>query len=604
MRARVPAAADLVVLAVAFVALLAWSWGTWPDVLVDFGRELYAAWRLSRGEVLYRDVASFYGPLSPYVNALWFRLFGVGLRTLVLANLVLLAAATLLLRALLLRAGTRRAAAGAAALVFLCVCGFSRLVQNGSFNFVCPYAHEATHGFLLALAALVCALRAGDPRAHPSLRPALLWSAGAGLLCGLCFLTKPEPFVAGLGASALALALSAGPRPARERVALGAAFAAALVLPAVLAFALLARAMSADEAARATLGSWAYLDNADLLGQRYFAWSMGLDDPRQSLLRMAGALGREALLLLPALGLAWTLRGRPGPQRWAAPAAGLLTLGGLIPFARARWWFGLARPLPLWTLAVLLAAALAWKRGGEAAHTRACGARLALATLALLLLPRIVLNARVFHYGFVLAGPALALLVAALLDWIPRGLDGAGAAGRVFAAAAGAAVIVAVVFHLTESQSRMEALRQEVGQGPDRFRADARGGYVRAVVEALAQMPGEDPTLAVLPEGVMINYLARRPTSVPYLTMLPVEEDLFGEDELLGALQRRPPHLVALVHRSTGEFGPEYFGTDYAVRTLQWVRAGYAPLFAVGDPPLQPQARFGIAVLQARGSAR
>jgi hypothetical protein len=86
--------------------------------------------------------------------------------------------------------------------------------------------------------------------------------------------------------------------------------------------------------------------------------------------------------------------------------------------------------------------------------------------------------------------------------------------------------------------------------------------------------------------------------------MLPSDEAQFGEDELLGALQRRPPHLVALVHRSTAEFGPEYFGTDYAVRTLQWVRAGYAPLFAVGDPPLQPQARFGIAVLQARGSAR
>ena len=46
-------------------AMLAWTWGTWPDVLVDFGGELYVPWRLAEGDVLYRDVAYFTGPLSP-----------------------------------------------------------------------------------------------------------------------------------------------------------------------------------------------------------------------------------------------------------------------------------------------------------------------------------------------------------------------------------------------------------------------------------------------------------------------------------------------------------------------------------------------------------
>jgi hypothetical protein len=283
------------------------------------------------------------------VNALWFRLFGVGLRTLALANLVLLALDALLLRALLRRAGTRRAVAGLAALVFLCVCGCGRLVMNGSFNFVCPYAHEATHGFLLALAALLCALRAGEGRRPPA------WTAACGALCGLAFLTKPEPSVAGLGASVLALALA---RPPATMVR-AAAFVAGLAAPVLLAFGLLCAAMPADEAWRGTLGSWAYVFNGDLLGLGYFAWSMGLDTPRANLVRLGTAVGQEALLLLPACGLAFALRGRA--WRWAPAAAGVLVLLALAPFHRARFWFGLARPLPLWAVAIAVGAVAAWR---------------------------------------------------------------------------------------------------------------------------------------------------------------------------------------------------------------------------------------------------
>src|SRR5579872_2203659 len=71
---------------VAVFALLAWlSWRTWPDILVDFGQELYVPWRLAERDVLYKDVAWVTGPLSQYANALLFRLFGVSLTTLIFA---------------------------------------------------------------------------------------------------------------------------------------------------------------------------------------------------------------------------------------------------------------------------------------------------------------------------------------------------------------------------------------------------------------------------------------------------------------------------------------------------------------------------------------
>src|SRR3954470_7819612 len=78
-------------IALTFVAMAGWTWKTWPHPLTDYGMEPYRAWRLSRGEVLYRDVAHFKGPLSPYVSALWFKLFGESLATLQWANLIALA---------------------------------------------------------------------------------------------------------------------------------------------------------------------------------------------------------------------------------------------------------------------------------------------------------------------------------------------------------------------------------------------------------------------------------------------------------------------------------------------------------------------------------
>ena len=183
------------VVAVVAVAMLTWTWGRWLNLLVDFGGELYVAWRIAAGEVLYRDLAYFTGPLSPYVNALWFSWFGTGLWTLVVANLVLVGLLTALLYRLLAILGDRLSAT-VGCVVFLVAFAFST-IGDGNYNFVCPYSHEALHGTLLALAALSSLgawLRSGRSR----------WILCAGAMLGLCFLTKGEIFVA------LALALATG----------------------------------------------------------------------------------------------------------------------------------------------------------------------------------------------------------------------------------------------------------------------------------------------------------------------------------------------------------------------------------------------------------
>src|SRR6187399_3310854 len=101
------------ILAAVGIALALWTWGTWGDVQVDHGGEVYAAWRVSQGAVLYRDVAYFTGPLSPWWNGLWMRVFGVGIWTLYVANLLLVALDTALVCALLKRCADRFTATAA-----------------------------------------------------------------------------------------------------------------------------------------------------------------------------------------------------------------------------------------------------------------------------------------------------------------------------------------------------------------------------------------------------------------------------------------------------------------------------------------------------------
>ena len=84
--------AGLVLVGCVFALAAALSWRRWPDILVDFGIQLYLPWRISQGDVLYRDVMYLTGgPLSQYFNALLFKIFGVSFRTLIFANLAITA---------------------------------------------------------------------------------------------------------------------------------------------------------------------------------------------------------------------------------------------------------------------------------------------------------------------------------------------------------------------------------------------------------------------------------------------------------------------------------------------------------------------------------
>ncbi|MCK6446799.1 MAG: glycosyltransferase family 39 protein [Planctomycetes bacterium] len=583
-----------VVLALAFAALTWWSYGTWPDVLVDFGRECYAPWRLAEGDVLYRDLAWFNGPLSPYFNALGFELCGASLRTLFVVNLALFALLVTLLWSLVARASSALAAT-VACLVVLALCGFGQLVGIGNYNFVAPYSHEVTHGLLCALAALVLAERGAesDATSDDARRAGGSGWLGAGICLGLAWLTKVELALAATAALGVRVALERRGRPLA--LVLGGA-----LLPLLAATALLARPLGLGEAWRAATTAWRGLAANEAASLDFYRVGMGLDAPVANLGQLALVAGGWLALAALVGGVSFALRATALARPVGAACVALVAASGAW-FAREHvHWLALARPLPLVALGVWLTG---WVARRDAGRRPGAHARLALATLAFVLLSKMILNARIEHYGFALALPALALAVMLAVHDLPLWVGRFGGAGRAGNAAtlarafalAGAAVIAGAFLEL--SNARLAKKTVVVGSGADRFQADLRGEFLNRALTRLAE---DDPalTLAVFPEGVMANYLARRKNPTPFVNFMPPELVLFGETRIVQTFQATPPDRVLLVHKDTTEYGFPLFGADYGRELANWIVQNFRPLGPpLGDPPLVPGSRFGIQVL-------
>lgn len=544
------------------LSMLAWTWRAWPDPIVDFGRELYVPWRLAEGDALFRDVAWFNGPLSPYWNALWFRVFGASLTTLVGVNLVLLAATTALLYRLIARIADRTAATTGCTL-FLAVFAFGQYVGIANYNWLCPYSHEATHGTTLALAALAAA----DAFAR---RPRVLFAAAVGLAIGLAFLTKVEAVLAAGAASAVVLIPAGLHRNTRAAVAC--AVGAALPIALSIAFVSL----------RGTLGAWPSVVGGEVSELPFYRAGMGLDRPGERAFEALRWAAGWLFVFAPATIAAWYARGSRAATGWVAAIAGALYAGALLAFGDQVVWTNALRPLSMFALAATVAVAVAANRCAEtrARWTTALG----LGVLALAMLAKMMLNTRVDHYGFALALPATLLAVTALVGWIPRVIDRAGGRGAVLRVAALVALGFGAFQHLRITAVWLGRKTTVVATGRDAFRADPRGLFVN---DALASVRDSGArTMAVLPEGVMLNYLARVPNPTPYINFMPPEAILFGEDAWLDTFRATPPDLILTVPKDTSEYGRGAFGVGYGEGLMSWVERAYRPVRTIQRPPI------------------
>jgi hypothetical protein len=575
------------------------SWRKWADLAADFGRELYIPWRLSEGALLYRDVDDFYGPLSQYINAGLFRLFGPGMMVLVGANLLVFTAIVAVLYSLVRVAWTAMAALWATS-VFIVVFGFSRAIGTGNFNFATPYSHESTHGMLVLVLLVGLCFRFLQ-------RPSRRYSAACGGLAGLTLVLKPEFVLAGGVVSAMTCALFFMRARGGAMRWFGSWLVGAMA-PTLFFLLFFSRHLPLTDAWSAACRAWInVVATTRFVGEPAQIYYLGFDAPGGHLVQHALATG-VAIAVIGVVVLVGRISDwieNPG-LRWLVTTGLVIGIAALSIGFRLHW-LEVGKCL-LGLLVVWIGIQVARRIEARKSAPREVGGaemRVLLGCAAAAMMARMVLNGRVYQFGFFQAALAAVVITAGMADELPR-LPWLGSAGRLAVRSAVAALLTtgAGLFAL-QNYLLYQQVDFPVGEGRDRLfiygpKYFPQGQVIGNLIGALRNTaPGS--RLLVLPEGLMINYLARLPSPLPHFFYYSVVTADGREAELVAKLEQQPPDWVVLTVRDLTEYGVPKWGerSGAGKDLLGWVQAHYESVGAVDGRPMD-LARDGALVFRRR----
>jgi hypothetical protein len=504
--------APIAILAAVAALAIAQSWQRWLDPIIDVGRDLYIPEQLSHGAVLYRDLQYFYPPLTPYLLAAITFVTGSSL-----AAYTAIGIAVSLLTAALLYVIAGREAGFAAALLFLS-CSMAGASTFGC-NYIFPYSHAATIGTLFVLGTCAFAL-ARKPVPAVLLAIAAAWTKIDFIIVG----------VAILGAAWIARRLS-------WRVL--AAYAGGLAITAALLRAIFGTAFWSGVFPSALLGG----ANA----QFFYRQVSGIANWRESAGRVV-----IAALLVAAFGAALALFDR-GRWKWL-----LLVVIVLLawPVADGGAFFR------AWTLLQLALIPFAIRYRDSPL--------IVLLSFSLASIPRVFLNLTPDWYGFVCAVPLYALVAYVVFEWLPLRCVYSRRTSWFWFLPIGIVALLALrQQHIVWSlKAYPVATRRGTFYDIDPDRA--------AILNAALPELERTQTLAVIPEGLTLNYFAGVRTNLAVYIFTPAEianEEI--DRSVAEQLRVRHPERVAIVTRDMREFGSRGFGIDYGGRIAAVLRADY-----------------------------
>jgi hypothetical protein len=187
---------------------------------------------------------------------------------------------------------------------------------------------------------------------------------------------------------------------------------------------------------------------------------------------------------------------------------------------------------------------------------------------------RVFLNLTPEWYGFVHAVPLFALVVYVLFEWMPaRGYYSRRLALLWLLPVVG---LAAQEVRFERAAYALKTYRVETVRGAF-FEANGdRAAILHEALPLLVREAKQGRSLAVLPEGVALDYFAGAVTPLPVYVFTPPEVGDVQTDRAVAAeLAARKPELVALVTRDLSEFGSRGLGVDYGFGIMRTLRERY-----------------------------
>jgi hypothetical protein len=646
----------LAIIALVFVAEAALTWRKWSTLTGDVGAELYLPWRLSEGAVLYRDLFFFAGgPFSQYFDALLFKIFGASFLTLAIFNLIAVAAMVLVL----FRRFAGAADVWTAAMICLAtivVFTFGYYFYEG-FNYVAPYSNEALHGLVLSVFTVAFL---SDWISRGRLRSAMLAGFCSGLVfltkpdiflalaaCDvtafgiLLFLFRKTEFAL----KSLPAFLVAGITPAlffffyflrvenwhdsMRSVVFGwipmfnatvikqpfyqwctgldhpyphlksILFQSALIVIVTACYAAAFRAIRSRNQDWIRIQRRAVPAVAPVLAILIYAyhWRQSGECFSASFMVMLACLW---LFLALAVFLLSTVVSGWRPDVYRSPWAIVVML--ITPLLTAVYgadWVECGYSLPLVSLACC--ALVFWNRDALADRKKFVFPFL-WSVFGLLMLSKLGIYPRIWQYGFVLAMPAFVAGIYCVFWLLPGLLERRWQVPAFYFRGTVWIVLMAGFCALFYQSTRNFAAQTvAVGSGGDRMVNSDTVEHAKIFNATLAWIQTNVPpnaTMAALPQGTIINFLARRVNPTPCVFWDPNIMSVFGQTRMTSAFEQSPPDYILLAERRVGPIDRTYFGSPgYGRDVMQWIKQNYQIQIVIGHEPLK-DGQFGIEILK------
>jgi len=388
--------------------------------------------------------------------------------------------------------------------------------------------------------------------------------------------------------------------------------------------------MPMDEVVQHLSLSWRAIYEGSVVKNKFYLECMGLDSPLKNLALM-GAAVIGSFFFTGAGSMVDLSKTSPVKKRPILIKLSILLFGGalLIKFFPGlvsdkslspnfiKWalitgfnyWLIIGRSLPPITL--ILGSVFAWlliKKPKEPEITQKIVGLIIWSVFAFVLLGKIILNSRVYHYGFALAMPASMLLVAAFLWLLPKPLKKLGGTGLTFRKNMVVVLIIDVILALILSNRIYPLKSFSVGHGDDRIMTyqtklslGPAGPSMAELLKKIECLVPEQGNFVVVPEGIMVNYLTRRPNPTCYTGFPPPEMIIYGERNILESLWNAQPDFIVIIPRDTTEYGVGFFGEDpnYGRNIIAWISQNYEKVWQ--EPgQRQPDNRFGISIFRRK----
>jgi hypothetical protein len=546
------------------------TWATWGSLTIDGGHEMYVPALLSEGKMLYRDVWWLYTPLSVYVNAYLFRLFGENLNVLYWAGALSALASALLLYVAGMRLSSWVAGWTTAAIVL--IQAFNPFI----FSFPLPYSFAAVYGCLAACSFLVFTLLAINSHRW-------VWTFAASSIAAVALLDKLEFGTACYASLLILITVSFIRQRSWKRLGwdLLAIMPGAVVCGLVAAWMISIRGV--EFITQENMISWPTTYYMKTYGKMWLASTgFALNPPA-----FANATLRIALVGLVFFGICFVLRRSRSEWRSIAAvalcaAAVACLIGVFWPQAETvfRWIFFPQDMVFYIAIATLAAWWWFWQQSTDSALSVAL-----LLTFSALLAFRILLGMNASGYPIYYNGPVILGFLLLAPSLLPRSLRSPQFVfhGQLLICFL---CLTAVVLHVSLLPKHKDLVPLTTSRGTIRVPRLVAERYQLAIA-FMREKAAQGEAVLSIPEDTSLYFLSGTycPTRV-FMFVPGIVAPGKMTDDVIAEIERAHVRYLIWSNRTFTEMGAPSFGRDFNRPLGDYLRAHYRFVRPLAPPPM------------------